>query len=411
MNLYKKIVLIAVLIFTTASYAQEYHINFENQPKWKKILKMAKNQNKMIFVDAYTTWCGPCKMMDRDVFTDKAVSEFFNENFISVKMDMEKGEGITLKTDWNVTAFPTFVYFNPKGEIVHRVVGYHPAPNFMHYSSMALDENKMAANLQKKYDNGDRNGAFMYDYLVSLRLGNYDKLETEVAGKYLASLSEEDLLKKENWNVIKYFMKDPSSTGFQYLVTNKKKLAEIVGEIEVEGKLFKTIDDQIKKWSYWYGDKPFETEKESKLIEFLQASSYENASGLLGKLLINKYKRLQNSDQHINAMDFAVKFNLVGQSSNIVHFANEVMKTYKSESSWAKALMWLNIAEKKETKVEHKAAIFNAKSKLLEKLGNKTEAEIAKLAAEKADKEAEAAGTKIISIPAMKMTGMKPKKN
>jgi hypothetical protein len=110
-------------------------------------------------------------------------------------------------------------------------------------------------------------------------------------------------------------------------------------------------------------------------------------------------------------MDYVVKFNLVQSSSEIVHYANNVSGAYTSEVALAKALTWLNIAETKETKVEYKAAILTAKSNILEKIGNKSEAELAALAAKKADKDAEEAGTKIHSVPMMKMTGMQPKKN
>ena len=407
----KTIILVFALILSTSVKAQESHINFMNQAKWKKVLKMAKKQNKPIFVDAYTTWCGPCKIMDRDVFTNKEVAAFFNENFISVKMDMEKGEGIQLKSDWDIKAFPTLLYFNTKGEIIHRVVGAYEANEFLNYSKMAVDESKMAINLQKRFEAGERSGAFMYDYLVSLRLGYHQELETQVSGDYLSSLSDEGLLKKENWNIIKNFMKDPATKGFQYLVTNKEKLAEVNGTEAVNDKLFNTIDKQIQTWSYWYGDKPFETEKEDELITFLQASHYEKAPILLGKILANKYKRLEDREQYLATLDYIVKFNLAQSSSSIVHYANTIINTYENESALAKALLWLNIADAKETKIEHKPAILTAKSNVLAKLGNKSEAELAILAAKKADKEAEDAGTKIHSIPAMKMTGMTPKKN
>jgi len=132
MKILNKIVLIAfVTLLTTAINAQESNINFENQPKWKKVLKMSKKQNKPIFVDAYTTWCGPCKTLAKEVFTQKKVADFFNENFINVKMDMEKGEGIALKTSWDIKAFPTLLYFNSQGEVIHRVVGAYGADEFL----------------------------------------------------------------------------------------------------------------------------------------------------------------------------------------------------------------------------------------------------------------------------------------
>ena len=407
----RTIILAFALIVSTSGIAQENHINFLNQAKWKKVLKMAKKQNKPIFVDAYTTWCGPCKMMDRDVFTNKEVADFFNENFISVKMDMEKGEGNQVKLDWEVKAFPTLLYFNPNGEIIHRVVGAFGAKEFLNYSKMATNERLVAINLQKRFDAGERSGAFMYDYLVSLRLGYHKELEAKISNDYLNSLSHEDLLKTENWNIIKHFMKDPTLIGFQYLVTNKAQLEQVVDADEVESKLYNTIDKQIQTWSFWYGDKPFETEKEDNLLKFLQESNYEKSPLLLAKLLANKYKRLEDSEQYLATLDYIVKFNLAQGSSNIVHYANSIISTYENESALAKALMWLNIADGKETKVEHRAAILTAKSNVLAKLGNKSEAELAALAAKKADKEAEDAGTKIHSVPMMKMTGMTPKKS
>ncbi|MDO5977826.1 thioredoxin family protein [Flavivirga spongiicola] len=401
----KTIILVFTLILSTSLNAQEHHINFLKSAKWKKVLKQSQKENKPIFVDAYTTWCGPCKVMDREVFTDKEVATFFNENFISVKMDMEKGEGIQLKLDWDIKAYPTLLYFNTKGKIIHRVVGAYGAAEFLNYSKMAVDESKMAINLQKRFDAGERSGVFMYDYLVSLRLGYHQELEAKVANNYLSALSNEDLLKKENWNIIKNFMKDPSTKAFQYLVNNIEKVAKINGAEEVNTKLYKTIDKQIQTWSYWYGDKTFETEKEENLLKFLQKSNYDKAPFLLGKLLANKYKRLEDSVQYLETLDYIVKFNLAQNSSTIVHYANTIINNHESESAWAKALIWLNIAEGKETKIEHKAAILTAKSNVLAKLGNKSEAELAILAAKKADKKAEAAGTKIHSIPAFKMTG------
>lgn len=403
----RTILLAFALVLTLSASAQEKesHISFVNV-KWKKALKMAKKQNKPIFVDAYTTWCGPCKVMDKEVFTDKEVADFFNENFINVKMDMEKGEGNQLKLDWEIKAFPTLLYFNSKGEIDHRVVGAFGASEFLYYSQMALDKNKMASNLQKKYDAGERSGAFIYDYLVSLRLGYHKELEAQVADDYLSNLSDEDLLKKENWNIIKNFMKDPSTKGFQFLVSNQDKVTEVNGKEEVSTMFYTTISKQIQTWSYWYGDKPFETEKEDGLVKFLQTSNYDKAPVLLGKLLVNKYKRLEDKEQYLATMDYVVKFNLAQSSSEIVHYANNVSGAYTNEVALAKALTWLIIAEGKETKVEHKAAILTAKSNILEKLGNKSEAEVAALAAKKADNDAEEAGTKIHSVPMMKMKGM-----
>ena len=84
------------------------------------VLEAAEKENKFVFVDFYTTWCLPCKLMDEEVFPDKAMGDFFKENFISYKVDAEKGNGINLATIYNVGAFPTLLFLDEKGRTVER---------------------------------------------------------------------------------------------------------------------------------------------------------------------------------------------------------------------------------------------------------------------------------------------------
>ena len=88
-------------------------------------LELAKKENKLIFFDAYASWCGPCKRMKSKVFTKEAVGSYFNTNFVNVKFDMEKGEGPALARKYRVKAYPTLLFLNHKGEVKKLAVGYH----------------------------------------------------------------------------------------------------------------------------------------------------------------------------------------------------------------------------------------------------------------------------------------------
>lgn len=105
---------------------------------WKTLLTKAKNENKLIFVDAFTEWCRPCIQMAKDVFTLDNVADFYNENFINVSMDMEKGEGPELVKKYKVQAYPTFLYINGEGKLIHRDAGYKEAPEFIKAGRSAL---------------------------------------------------------------------------------------------------------------------------------------------------------------------------------------------------------------------------------------------------------------------------------
>ncbi|GAB4042399.1 thioredoxin family protein [Spirosoma litoris] len=93
------------------------------ETSWREILKKAKAEKKVIFLDAYASWCGPCKKLQKDVFTKKAVGDFYNSKFINVKMDMEKGEGPALSQVYPLEAYPTLLFIDGNGKVLKKVLG------------------------------------------------------------------------------------------------------------------------------------------------------------------------------------------------------------------------------------------------------------------------------------------------
>lgn len=110
------------LSFVNAPSSSSEGINFEDI-SFEEALKKAKKEKKLIFVDAYAVWCGPCKWMEANTFQEKEVGEAFNEKFINLKIDMEKGEGPELARKYNVRAYPTMFLIDGEGEVVKRILG------------------------------------------------------------------------------------------------------------------------------------------------------------------------------------------------------------------------------------------------------------------------------------------------
>lgn len=98
---------------------------------WSQTLAKAKAENKIIFFDAYAAWCRPCRKMQEDTFTDSTLAAYFNQHFINVKFDMEKGEGIDLATQYQITAYPTLLFLDPNGKELQRVRGKRDAAPFL----------------------------------------------------------------------------------------------------------------------------------------------------------------------------------------------------------------------------------------------------------------------------------------
>ena len=91
---------------------------------WAAVVKKARAENKIIFLDAYASWCGPCKLLQKNVFTRTDVGDLFNKNFINVKVDMERGEGPQLARLFPLEAYPTLFFIEPSGKIIKKVIGY-----------------------------------------------------------------------------------------------------------------------------------------------------------------------------------------------------------------------------------------------------------------------------------------------
>lgn len=106
---------------------------------WDEAKKKAKKEDKLIFLDAMAAWCGPCKMMAKNTFTDEKVGEFFNKNFINVKMDMEKNpEGARLSKKFGLRAYPSLYFLDENEEIVEHTIGYQDAKSLLEFAKGAI---------------------------------------------------------------------------------------------------------------------------------------------------------------------------------------------------------------------------------------------------------------------------------
>jgi thioredoxin 1 len=105
---------------------------------WQEVLNKAKADNKLIFLDIYASWCGPCKMLKRQTFTDKEVGEFYNANFINTSFDGEMGEGTMLARKYKVRGYPTLIIIDGNGQVVNYSVGYVSPRELIKFGKQSL---------------------------------------------------------------------------------------------------------------------------------------------------------------------------------------------------------------------------------------------------------------------------------
>ncbi|HTX87537.1 MAG TPA: thioredoxin domain-containing protein [Bacteroidales bacterium] len=218
----KRFIFVFTIVITLAlseGNAQENGIRFNNKP-WSEILTMAKKENKLIFLDAYASWCGPCKWMAANMFTNDTVADFYNKTFICASFDMEKGEGIQLRRQYEVRAYPTLLFIDGDGNMIHRKVGAErKAIAYVNIGNTALDPQKCLSSYIRKYESGNYPEDYLPVYLQALT-DAYLPVES-VLQKYFASASGDQIYDQESWNIINRFVTDMNSPLFAFVVKNR----------------------------------------------------------------------------------------------------------------------------------------------------------------------------------------------
>ena len=131
--------IIAALLMISAMATEPVSITGEKGPEgiefhtgtWEEALVLAKKEGKPIFLDISASWCGPCKLLKSNTFPNAEVGDYYNENFINVAVDGEKGEGITLASKYKITGYPTLLYLDSEGIIISQKTGYHDPAGFI----------------------------------------------------------------------------------------------------------------------------------------------------------------------------------------------------------------------------------------------------------------------------------------
>lgn len=200
----------------------------------------------MIFIDAYTSWCGPCKKMANTVFKNDTVADYFNKTFINTKFDMEKGEGIALAKKYEIKSYPTFLVVDADGKLIHKVVGYKEPKEFIKSISDAFNPLETLAGMQNEFNKGNRKPDFIAKYVKAL---NYDQKDNEaynVACAFMKVAPDADKFTSDGWYIVKNALDGVYSSNFNYLIANRDRYKKVVDPAKVDLK----IDDITNTYSY-----------------------------------------------------------------------------------------------------------------------------------------------------------------
>ena len=226
-------ILLFFISLAVSSYAQSQGSHFY-QGTWSEAVNKAAKENKMIFIDFYTQWCGPCFNMAKDVFTKSEVGHFYNQNFINVKIDAENGEGIELAKKYKVRSYPTYAYIDPKTEeMVHRSSSRQSEEQFVYTAKSALTPHRRSFYLEEQYQQGNRERELLVDF-ITYKTSIYARQEVLDAFKEL--LVQASLKEKEIWDL--YVASISGINPYTQLISEDyRDFCDKLGKNEVDAKL------------------------------------------------------------------------------------------------------------------------------------------------------------------------------
>ncbi|MFM2305393.1 MAG: hypothetical protein RLZZ367_62 [Bacteroidota bacterium] len=224
----KLLPIVCLLLLGTTFATKAQGIEFIHDKKFQEILDMAKAQNKLVFMDCYTSWCGPCKRLAATVFPDSTVGQFYNSTFVNTKFDMEKDEGVAISSKYAIRAYPTLLWLDGDGNVKHKIVGGLDVAGLLQNGQKAIDPTPgILTGMKKQYADGKRDVDFLCDYVGTLNSAgeNYDAVFKE----YLDKLTVKELTDPKHTRTIFNLTKDIKSPGLSYLMKNHDYYLNLVG--------------------------------------------------------------------------------------------------------------------------------------------------------------------------------------
>jgi len=231
----KKLSLIILFITCLSFIVKAQGIQFENDNDLQMALTKAGKEGKLVFVDCYTDWCGPCKYLSGKIFPLQEVGEFYNKHFINLSINMEqKPKGVEVSKKYNIKAYPTLLFLDSKGELVHIGVGSGEADYILELGKSSLDDTKNLKALVAKLKKGNREAETISAYL---RTYQEQFKKEDLINDYFASISNDEKYSQISWELFKYYVNDYENEQFKFFIKNRKTYEEKIGKTEVEEKM------------------------------------------------------------------------------------------------------------------------------------------------------------------------------
>jgi thioredoxin-related protein len=362
----KQILSLVTLVFGVFVFSQT-GIKFE-ESNFKTILEKAKKENKLIFLDAFTTWCGPCKLMAKNIFPLQTVGDYYNANFVNAKIDMEKGEGIEIAKKYKVQAYPTYLFIDGDGKEVHRTLGYVLEKDFIQFGKDALNPESRISTLLKRFDDGEKDPEFLKSLAEKTMYGDKEVF-SKILTRYIEVNKGKDLT-KDDVNLILMSMSSSDDPTYKIFKENKSAIEKVITpqnytSFNNDLVLAKIFRDSYNKTTKTLDEKLYLTKAEELLSKEEAKNALITAKGRVAlgnkdiptwqKLMLEKYKDTSKAD--------AMELNEV---------AWKFFENVNDKAALEKAIVWAQESVKKQEGYYNTDTLANLYFKVGDKQNAKT---------------------------------------
>lgn len=381
-------------------------VKFEDMVSWESVKMKALEEDKYIFVDCYTTWCGPCKMMDRDVYSNKIVGDSVSKKFISIKlqMDTSKNDEDRIKQSYplskefrekyRVQAFPTYLFFTPKGVLVHEATGYRTVKDFLDLLDIASNPKKQYYNLLALYKQGNKDIP-LDELAILVKESGQKELARQIAIDYkqvLDKMVDSIAFRKNNLLFLGHFPFLISSVDryFNFLLKHQNETDSILDLSQFSLRFVKNIitreelQDKIYKNGVLY-DKTPNWRKIERNIKRKYGEYYSNL--IIPGYKLSFYSSTKNWSKYSKLFSLSIKDELRSHNisfdkkiENIVKLNGAAWMIFKKSNKrnvLKSALKWSTLSIELNDKIKDSVVITNiydTKASILYKLNKKKQA-------------------------------------
>jgi thiol-disulfide isomerase/thioredoxin len=342
--------LITFILFSWIAQAQEVGIRFEDST-FDESLAKARASGRFLFIDCFTTWCGPCKQLEKEVFPNPEVAEYFNSKFINLRIDVEKGEGPELRKRFGVQPVPTLLFINADGMVEHKFIGTYPPDEFIKKSDEVFNNENRYGVLKRKYDSGIRSLELMSAYTNELlSQSEYDNAKG-IISMLMSERSPDSLCTISFWpQFTQGFVAEFNSGYYDYLIEHRELWIKSIGQKIYDNTMASLYKRYTATWIFSgakRGDESVQIERARADIKSLSLEEYPELMVLLDislarvkgdydlftSLIEENYELLSDEDKYVIFVDssFFPKEATVVQCSRYLSLIRKFLAGQKDE--------------------------------------------------------------------------------